>query len=115
MARLAGIYVRGSVVLDQAEFVLFEVGHHNDHPFVEVVPLAGEPTSEGDDLGDALVDVVDHDVQVQACLAVLRLGHRLEVKAGLRVAGLAEVDPAGSGRQPRAVQQCAPGDGERLT
>lgn len=46
-----------SVVLDQAELVPFGIGHHDDH---------------------ALVDVVDRDVQVQAYLAGLRLGHGLE-------------------------------------
>ncbi|MDQ1073576.1 hypothetical protein QFZ32_009104 [Streptomyces canus] len=57
--------------MDQAEFVLFGIGHHDDHTFVVVVPFAGEPAAEGDDLGDALVDVVDSDVEVQAYLGVL--------------------------------------------
>src|SRR5262245_44489218 len=88
--------------------MLLGIGHHDDHAFVVVVPLTGEPAAERGDLGDAPVDVVDRDVEMQPYLAALRLGHGLKDKPGLRVTWLAEVDPAGLGRPLRAVQQRAP-------
>jgi hypothetical protein len=103
--------VPSSVVLDEAEFVVLGVGHHDHHAIVVVVPFPGEPAAETADLRHGAVDVVHGDVEVNSYLAVARLGHRLEHQPGLGVAALAEVDPALFGGSGRAPEQSAPESG----
>lgn len=83
-----------SVVLHQAELVALGISHDDDRTLVVVVPLAGRPSAQGGDELDCLADVVDGDVEVDADLARLRLGNRLEHQPRLGIAPMAKVDPA---------------------
>lgn len=52
--------------------------HDHDDPLVVVVPLAGPAATETLDLPAGRADVVDLDIEVDADLCSLRLGHSLE-------------------------------------
>ena len=54
------------------------IGHDDDRTLLIVVSFAGGPSSQGGDEFDGLVDIADGDVEMDADLAHLWLGNRLE-------------------------------------
>jgi hypothetical protein len=88
--------------------------HDDDHTLLVGVPLTGEPATETGDRHHGLVDVVDGDVEVNPHLACSGLRHRLEHQPRLRLASLAEVDPAFLRRAELATEQGAPESGHQL-
>jgi hypothetical protein len=106
--------IDGSVVLDQAELVVFGVGHDDNNPLVVVVSLAGGSSPQGEDTRYGLVDVVHGDVEMSADLTNLRLRNRLEHQPRQQIIRLAEVYPALFRGAGLTTQQDAPKPGHTI-
>ena len=69
-------------VLDEAELVVLDVLDDHDPTLVVLMSFTGRGAAERDDLGDAVVDVVDLDVEVEPVLGPLDSGTGWKTRRG---------------------------------
>jgi hypothetical protein len=97
-----------SVVLHHTEFVALGIGHDDDRTLGVVVSFTGEPSSQRGNELDRLLNLVHGDVEMNADLAHLRLGNRLEHQSRLGIAAMAKINPAVLRRPRLATEQGTP-------